>query len=84
VNVFLNSSVLLAACGSAAGASRAVIDAASAQGWSLLTSSYVHVLAEVEANVSAPQVERRWISAHGRARDGAAPGSSPGHWRNLL
>jgi len=51
VNVFLDSSVLLAACGSAAGASRAVIDAAAAQGWSLLTSSYV--LAEVEANLAA-------------------------------
>jgi len=51
VNVFLDSSVLLAACGSAAGASRAIIDAASAQGWSLLTSSYV--LAEVEANLAA-------------------------------
>ncbi len=51
MNVFLDSSVLLAACGSAAGASRAVIDAAAAQGWSLLTSSYV--LAEVEANLAA-------------------------------
>jgi len=51
VNVFLDSSVLLAACGSAAGASRAVIDAAAGQGWSLLTSSYV--LAEVEANLAA-------------------------------
>jgi len=51
VNVFLDSSVLLAACGSAAGASRSVIDAASAQGWSLLTSSYV--LAEVETNLAA-------------------------------
>ena len=51
MNVFLDSSVLLAACGSAAGASRSVIDAASAQGWNLLTSSYV--LAEVEANLTA-------------------------------
>ena len=51
MNVFLDSSVLLAACGSAAGASRVVIDAASAQGWSLLTSSYV--LAEVETNLAA-------------------------------
>ena len=50
MNVFLDSSVLLA-CGSAAGASRAVIDAAAAQGWSLLTSSYV--LAEVKANLAA-------------------------------
>ena len=51
MNVFLDSSVLLPACGSAAGASRSVIDAASAQGWSLLTSSYV--LAEVETNLAA-------------------------------
>ena len=42
--------MLLAACGSAAGASRAVIDAAAAQSWSLLTSGYV--LAEVEANLA--------------------------------
>jgi predicted nucleic acid-binding protein len=51
VNVFLDSSVLLAACGSTAGASRAVIDAAAAQSWSLLTSGYV--LAEVESNLTA-------------------------------
>jgi predicted nucleic acid-binding protein len=51
VNAFLDSSVLLAACGSAAGASRAVFDFASAQGWSLLTSSYV--VAEVETNLAA-------------------------------
>ena len=50
MNVFLDSSVLLA-CGSATGASRAIIDAAAAQGWSLLTSSYV--LAEVKANLAA-------------------------------
>jgi len=50
VNIFLDSSVLLAACGSAAGASRAVIDAAAGQGWSLLTSAYVS--AEVEANLA--------------------------------
>ena len=42
--------MLLAACGSAAGASRAVIDAAAGQGWSLLTSAYV--VAEVEANLA--------------------------------
>jgi hypothetical protein len=51
VNVFLDSSGLLAACGSGAGASRAVIDAAAGQGWSLLTSGYV--LAEVESNLAA-------------------------------
>jgi len=51
VNLFLDSSVVLAACGSAAGASRAVIEAASAQRWQLLTSDYV--MAEVEANLDA-------------------------------
>ena len=51
MNVFLDSSVLLAACGSAAGASRAVIDAAAGQSWSLLTSAYV--VGEVEANLAA-------------------------------
>lgn len=50
MNIFPDSSVLLAACGSAAGASRAVIDAADGQGWSLLTSAYV--VAEVEANLA--------------------------------
>ena len=51
MNIFPDSSVLLAACGSATGASRAVIDAATGQGWSLLTSAYV--VAEVEANLAA-------------------------------
>ena len=51
MNVFLDSSVLLAACGSAAGASRAVIDASAEQGWNLLTSDYV--VAEVDANLAA-------------------------------
>lgn len=50
MNIFPDSSVLLAACGSAAGASRAVIDAAGTQGWSLLTSAYV--IAEVETNLA--------------------------------
>ncbi len=51
MNVFLDSSVLLAACGSAAGAFRTVIDASAGQGWNLLTSGYV--VAEVEANLAA-------------------------------
>lgn len=61
MNVFLDSSVLLTACGSAAGASRAVIDAAAGQGWSLLTSSYV--LAEVEANLAvlSPGASEAWV-----------------------
>ena len=51
MNLFLDSSVLLAACGSATGASRAVIDAATGQGWQLLSSDYV--IGEVEANLAA-------------------------------
>lgn len=51
MNLFLDSSVLLAACGSAAGASRAVIEASGKQSWQLLASDYV--VAEVEANLAA-------------------------------
>ncbi|MDA8107594.1 MAG: hypothetical protein M0015_03065 [Betaproteobacteria bacterium] len=51
MNVFLDSSVLLAACGSAAGASRAVIEMAARQRWQLLSSAYV--IAEAEANLAA-------------------------------
>lgn len=51
MNVFLDSSVLLAACGSAAGASRTVIDASEGQGWILFASNYV--FSEVEANLAA-------------------------------
>lgn len=41
MNLFLDTSVVLAACGSSAGASRSVFDRAIDQGWSLLTSNYV-------------------------------------------
>ncbi|MEQ1881240.1 MAG: hypothetical protein ABL878_09745 [Burkholderiales bacterium] len=51
MNVFLDSSVLLAACGSASGASRAVFEVAATQSWNLLSSDYV--FAEVEANLAA-------------------------------
>lgn len=50
MNLYLDSSVLLAACGSAAGASRAVIEMAAGQRWQLLSSAYV--IAEVEANLA--------------------------------
>jgi len=49
VNLFLDTSVVLAACGSLTGASRAIFDAAADHGWSLLTSDYV--LSEVRINV---------------------------------
>lgn len=49
MNLFLDTSVVLSACGSSAGASRAVFDRAIDQGWSLLTSNYV--LSEVAVNL---------------------------------
>ncbi len=49
MTLFLDSSVVLAACGRLAGASHAVIDLASGQGWRLLVSDYV--MREVEKNV---------------------------------
>jgi hypothetical protein len=44
VRLFLDSSVLLAACGSDRGASRAVFLCAAESGWDLLTSPYEEVL----------------------------------------
>jgi hypothetical protein len=41
VNLFLDASVVLAACGRPAGASRAVFDLASHNSWMLMTSPYV-------------------------------------------
>lgn len=49
MRVFLDTSVLLAACGSSKGASREVFRIAGAKGWALLTSPYV--LAEVDTNL---------------------------------
>jgi len=46
----MDSSVLLAAAGSASGASRLLITAAKAEGWDLVTSDYC--LRETEHNVS--------------------------------
>ena len=49
MNLFLDSSILLAARGSATGASRAVFQLAPQNGWVLLVSRYV--LSEVERNL---------------------------------
>ena len=49
MNLFLDTSVVLAACGRAAGASRALFDRCDANGWMLQTSSYV--LREVVLNL---------------------------------
>jgi hypothetical protein len=61
LNVFLDSSVVLAACGRATGASRAVFDTGGERGWVLQTSSYV--LGEVERNISnlPPAAAKVWI-----------------------
>lgn len=50
MRVFLDASVLLAACRSANGASRAIIETAADQGWKLLTSPWVRN--EVEKNLT--------------------------------
>lgn len=49
MRLFLDSSVLLAACGRVAGASHAIFDLAVSQGWQLLTCDYV--LREVDRNL---------------------------------
>lgn len=49
MKLFLDTSVLLAACGSAAGASRAIFLAAPKQGWELLASPWV--IGEVMRNL---------------------------------
>ena len=41
MNLFLDASVVLAACGRPTGASRAMFDLASRNGWTLMTSPYV-------------------------------------------
>jgi len=51
VKLFLDSSVVLAACGCAKGASRAVFDRYREEGWTLLASPYV--LSEVRLNMAS-------------------------------
>ena len=62
MRLFLDSSVVLAACGRSNGASRLILDVASAQGWELHTSAYV--ISEVSANVSrlGSQAAQQWTS----------------------
>ena len=49
MNLFLDTSVLLAACGSAKGSSRAIFHLATAAGWTLMSSPYA--LGEVMRNL---------------------------------
>lgn len=65
MRLFLDTSVLLAAAGSAGGASRFVLDQAETQGWSLVTADYC--ADEVRRNLtklvpSAPNVWRQTIA----------------------
>lgn len=60
MNLFLDASVVLAACGRLTGASRAMFDLASRNGWTLMTSPYV--VSEVTRNLSRlpAQATRDW------------------------
>ena len=66
MNAFLDSSVLLAACGSPNGASRALFQLAPAASWRLLASPYA--ISEVLKNVSKFPAEatRAWIDLRRR------------------
>ena len=67
MNLFLDSSVALAASLSATGASRQVFDLAAAQGWSLLISPWV--LREVRDNLAnkPPAATRAWLALRAKA-----------------
>ena len=65
MNLFLDASVVLAACGRPAGASRAVFDLALRNGWALMTSSYV--VSEVRRNLPRlpAQAAQDWTQLRG-------------------
>ena len=67
MNLFLDSSVAVAASLSATGASREVIHRAARQGWRLLISPWV--LREVRDNLAdkPPDAARAWVSLRGKA-----------------
>ncbi len=60
MKLFLDSSVLLAACGSERGASRLILKSAASHDWELLTTLYV--INEVEINISdlGPAAAAAW------------------------
>jgi len=61
MKLFLDTSVLLAACGSARGSSRALFGYAPAQGWTLMASPWV--VAEVVRNLAKfpPAATHEWL-----------------------
>lgn len=66
MRIFLDTSVLLAACRSQSGASRAIIEAAADQGWELTASPWVRN--EVEKNLSKFPFESTatWVGLRSR------------------
>ena len=60
MNVFLDTSVVLAACASSTGASSEVCRRSASNGWSLIVTSYV--IAEVDANLPGldPAATAQW------------------------
>lgn len=66
MRIFLDTSVLLAACRSKSGASRAIIDIAAKQGWKLIASPWVRN--EVERNLSKFPFESTatWVGLRSR------------------
>jgi len=66
VRIFLDTSVLLAACRSKSGASRAILDIVEKQGWKLIASPWVRN--EVERNLSKFPFESTatWVGLRSR------------------
>jgi predicted nucleic acid-binding protein len=66
MKLFLDTSVLIAACGSSQGASMAVLRLAESQRWTLLATPYV--LAETEKNLPklGGEAERNWLDIRGK------------------
>lgn len=66
MRIFLDTSVLLAACRSKSGASRAILDIAANQGWKLIASPWVRN--EVEKNLSKFPFESTatWVGLRSR------------------
>ena len=66
MNLFLDTSVVLAACGRPAGASHFIFDTAGTQGWRLQTSAYVW--SEVDHNLPALAASARqeWLTLRSR------------------
>jgi predicted nucleic acid-binding protein len=82
LKLFLDSSVVLAACGRATGASRALFDLSEQRLWTLLTSSYV--LREVDGNLPrlSPQASHDWTSL--RSKLHVVPDVLSFHWLTVF